>query len=93
MNTSRGFDGITPLLYAALYGHLRVARLLLERGANVNAASTDDECTALMYASEGGHLGIVQLLLASGANKDAVNAQGQTALAMASTPEIKYVLK
>lgn len=30
----RGFT--TPLMYAALYGHVEIARLLLDRGANVN---------------------------------------------------------
>ena len=46
-----------------------------------------------MPASESGHLSLVQLLLASGANKDAVNTAGKTALALASTPEIKHALK
>jgi ankyrin repeat protein len=32
-------DGLTPLMVAAQCGHARVARLLIERGANVNASA------------------------------------------------------
>jgi ankyrin repeat protein len=59
----------------------------------VNAAFADDGSTALMIASYKGHLSTVQLLLASGANKEAINTAGKTALAMASTNEIKRALK
>ena len=71
---------------------MEVARLLLDKGANVNACM-DDGYTALMAASQQGHLSTVKLLLASGANKDAVNTAGKTALSFASTPEIKHALR
>ena len=93
MNAARTDTGSTALTYASEQGHLGIARLLLNRGANVNAATADGGYTALMYASTNGRLSTVQLLLASGANKDAMSTAGQTALALASTPEIKHVLK
>src|SRR5437870_4061661 len=38
--------GYTPLMYAAQGGHLDVAQLLIRKGANVNAATRDND-TAL----------------------------------------------
>ncbi len=58
-------------MWACEYGHLEIVRELLGRGANVNAAQTDDGMTSLMMASENGHLEIVRELLGRGA---AVNA-------------------
>ena len=59
----RDKTGATPLHYAALAGQHEIARLLIERGADIN--STDDEFGAtpagwaIEYLRElGGHLGI-----------------------------------
>ena len=30
-------DGQTPLLWAAMYGHVEIAQLLMEKGANIEA--------------------------------------------------------
>ena len=46
-----------------------------------------------MCACEEGHMSTVQLLLACGANKELLNNAGETALALASSQEIKDVLK
>jgi len=40
-------------MFASFKGHVEIVRELCERGANVNAAMTDD---ALMGASQNGHL-------------------------------------
>ncbi|KAH7070389.1 ankyrin repeat-containing domain protein, partial [Paraphoma chrysanthemicola] len=61
----------TPLLWAAENGHQTVAKLLLDKGADVNAQN--GHSNALQAASEGGHEQVVKLLLNKGAN---VNAQG-----------------
>ena len=50
-------------------GHLDVVRELCNRGANVNAASTDDGFTALMFASMGSHVDVAKCLLESSASK------------------------
>ena len=66
-------------------GHLRIAQLLAERGANANAAATVTGSTALSFASEKGHLEIAQLLVERGANVNAARTtDGQTALMRAS---------
>ncbi|KAJ7274220.1 ankyrin repeat-containing domain protein [Mycena rebaudengoi] len=75
--SAKGHEGISGLfanaLQAASYsGHVEVARLLVERGADVNAQGGEDG-SALQAASTKGHQEIVRLLIELGAD---VNAQG-----------------
>ena len=47
-----GDDGFHPLGLACFFGHLEAARLLLDRGANVNTLSTNEHVqTAAIHAS------------------------------------------
>ncbi len=47
-----GDDGFHPLGLACFFGHLETARLLLDRGADVNALSTNENVqTAAIHAS------------------------------------------
>jgi hypothetical protein len=72
-------------MYACTKGHQEIAQLLVEEGANVNAARTNDGFTALMWASQKGHLKIAQLLIEEGANVNAARTDnGMTALMAAS---------
>lgn len=58
----------TPLMNAALKGQLAVARYLLDHGARVNQASSDDDSrTALSLAVHAGHRTMAELLLERGA--------------------------
>ena len=72
------------LLLAADEGHLEVVRLLLEAGADKEAATIDGATTALIVAAGSGHLEVVRLLLEAGADKDAATTDGATALLYAT---------
>ena len=64
-------------------GPLGVVRLLLEKGADVNA-NYPSGVTALIWASREGHLNVVKLLLEKGADVNARDKFGRTALMMAA---------
>ena len=72
----------TPLYWASGGEHLKdgsVLRLLLERGANVNAL-TRVGSTPLHLASQNGAVEVVRLLVEHGADVEAVDGDGKTAL-------------
>jgi len=71
--------GSSPLLVAAVFGRQEAARLLIEKGANVNAKSNDG-ATALHGAAFFCHPKLVKLLLAKGAAVNAKNKRGETPL-------------
>lgn len=70
--------GSTPLLFAARSGDVESARMLLDRGANVEDAQADGN-TALIVAIHSGHASVGALLLERGANVHAAPL-GYTAL-------------
>jgi hypothetical protein len=57
----------TALSFAADRGHLEIVRMLLERGADVNAKDTFYNATAMVWALDKGHTEIVRALLEKGA--------------------------
>ena len=84
--------GLTALMFAAREGHIDIVRLLLDRGANINAIN-DYERTALMWAANTGHTDVVRLLLDRGANINAVDGDGDTALMSASESGHTYTVR
>jgi uncharacterized protein len=79
---ARAPDGWTALHLAAHFRHLPVVELLLSRGADVNARSTNSHAnTALHAAAAGGaDQALVQRLVAAGVDVDATQGGGYTGL-------------
>ncbi|KAH8805076.1 ankyrin repeat-containing domain protein [Xylogone sp. PMI_703] len=78
-----GEFGSTPLQIAAGDGHVQLVKLLLRKGADVNAPAHEKRGrTALQAAVEKRHHGIVEILLQAGAevNAPAATTGGYTAL-------------
>jgi peptidoglycan/LPS O-acetylase OafA/YrhL len=71
--------GGTPLMWAAVAGRAEATELLIERGADVNAAGQDGG-TALHGAAFLGHEKAVEVLIRAGANLNAANKSGSTPL-------------
>jgi len=67
------------LHYATFAGHGGIVGYLLERGADVNALSTNGS-TPLMMAAREGQEGIAKVLLKAGARRDIVNERGDDAM-------------
>jgi ankyrin repeat protein len=59
-------EGNTPLITAAYYGNVGVAKLLLARGADPNRTDKDGRHPLVVAAGHRGHIGIVQALVEAG---------------------------
>ena len=79
VDTKEPLGGGTPLLVASIFGRLDTAKLLIEKGANVNAKSNDG-ATPLHGAAFFCHTEIVKLLLNKDADPTAKNVRGESPL-------------
>jgi hypothetical protein len=87
--------GATPLNTAAMCGQTELAKLLIEKGADISISNPDGN-TALHLAAFFGHEKMVQLLLDSGATVSAQSKRGETALAVVAsewTPQLERFYK
>ena len=66
-----GCLSFTPLMYAVQAGHMKIAKLLLDLGADINACDVESSGnTALHIACETGRVDMVHFLLENGARTD-----------------------
>ena len=93
-----GTLGVSPLMVACKNGHLEIAKLLLQKRADVNFEN-DGQQSALMAAADGGNVEVVNLLLEHGANTAATGheraltlacEQGSIEVVKALLPKIKF---
>jgi len=75
--------GWTALLYASAQGYPRIARLLLDAGANPDMGNLQG-LTPLMYSARYGNIEVCKLMLEYGANPDLQDVYGLTALMVAT---------
>jgi len=77
-------DGFTPLHFAAFFGHPDAAELLIERGADLEARSTNRDfaldASPLHSAVAARQREAIEVLLDAGADVNAVQHQGYTPL-------------
>jgi len=76
-------DNATPLHLASRYGHIKVTRFLLERGADLTAQNKGRE-TPLHVASREGQVEVARMLLEHGADLTAQNEDWEVPLHVAS---------
>jgi ankyrin repeat protein len=87
-------DGTTALMHSVIESDVRMMKLLIDGGANVNARNTLDS-TALMYAAT--NLAKTRLLLDAGADVRVIGKRGATPMSVAvtadgSTPVLKLLI-
>jgi ankyrin repeat protein len=70
--------GRRPLMLAARSGSVAAVRVLLERGADLNAKEDARGTTALMQAADQGHADVVAVLVEHGADVAAASAPVRT---------------
>jgi len=84
-------NGATALILASYNGHEALVQILIDRGANVNAADNDGK-TALMRAVQQNYLTISSILINNGADIHAVDKYGMDAMQVA-TPLMRAYLQ
>lgn len=84
--------GYTPLVRAALLGHLRISAMLLKRGASPDVKSSDGN-TPLTAAAGMNRLDVVRALLAFRPDPTLQNREGRTALSVAALEGFEGVVK
>jgi outer membrane protein assembly factor BamB len=75
VNATARYD-VTPLIFAAGSGRLEAVKLLIARGANVNAQDTFYRARAAEMAISNGHTDVTLYLLQNGAQADSLLAMG-----------------
>lgn len=86
-------DGWTPVMIAAERGFSRIARLLMDNGADVSIVNPTGGRTALIVAAERGNLAVVNTLLTGKVNLRVADFQDFTALHSAASEGYSRVVK
>jgi ankyrin repeat protein len=87
------FAQVTPLQSAAAARQTKIARRLIEAGADVNVREGQGGFTPLHAAAQNGDAELVRLLLEHGADPDAASDDGRTPRDLASGTEARTALE
>jgi len=92
INQKEPFGGSTPLGTAITFGKNDIAKVLIDKGANLSLKNNDGS-TPLHVAAFFGRVEVVKMLLEAKANKTTLNNYGQTAREVVLVPfeELKPV--
>ncbi|KAI8850331.1 ankyrin repeat-containing domain protein [Chytridium lagenaria] len=82
--TARDKDNCTALHWAAINNQIAIARLLVERGAEIDAIGGELMATPLQWASRSGHVQMATFLYQRGANPLVKDNQGYNSLHLAA---------
>jgi ankyrin repeat protein len=89
--------GKAPLIWAAFQGHADIVKLLLDHGADVDSVDESNSAaagnTALHFACLKDHIEVVKVLLDHGAQVNLQNCAEYTPLSLASSQEVRQMLK
>ena len=83
-------DGQTALMLAARTGNVAVAKLLVQRGADVNKRESFREQSAVMWAAAENHPEMVAFLVAKGADLSVRAHSNDWATRITSEPRVQY---
>jgi ankyrin repeat protein len=87
-------EGLTPFFVAVFQGNLEIAKVLFDKGSDINATGTSvGLVTPLILASFEGNLKLIEFLLDKGAKINERAADSRTALMMAVTNNQIEVVK
>lgn len=89
----RDSNRVNSLFLACTNGHMRVAELLVEHGADVNAVFGKRKQTLMHWAAEHGSFGVMTFLLAHKADMNALRCDNATPLHLAAKGGHDYVAK
>lgn len=86
-------EGMSLLHWACDRGLCEMVKMLLKNGASINLQDDSDKQTPLHFATFCCHEEIIKILLSHGADKTITNCDGDTAVMLDSSPEIKDILE
>lgn len=89
--TDPGDQGMLPLHWACDRGHVAVARMLVNAGADISARDANGS-TSLHYAASCDHDELVRFLLDAGARTDILDDQGQAAIECTRNGQIRQLI-
>jgi len=81
---SRNDNNLTPLIISSIHGNIDVVRLLIKKGADINAGDNEGS-NALHNAAASGQKEVIELLLSKGVDVNLGDNNGMTALHFVAT--------